>query len=145
MKTLITALTYSMLLLLSSSCDKENDTTASKQKGITGKLRAGAWTPAEVRRDGGNITAAYTSMRLTIDTNTYSTTNGGLAWPLNGTWTFPEGSTTTILRDNAVLITFALSSDSKTLDMDFVIAERQYTGGKVTGLEGVYHFKFTRP
>lgn len=145
MKTLVTALTCSILLLLSSACDKEHDTTGSGQKGITDKLRAGAWTPAEVKRDGVIITTEYTSMRLTIDTNTYSTTNGGLAWPSSGTWTFPEGSTTTILRDNAVLITFVLSSDAKTLDMDFVIAERQYIAGRVTGLEGVYHFKFTRP
>lgn len=143
MKTFVTALAYSILLLL-LSCDKE-DAAGSSEKAVTDKFRAGVWTPAEVKRDGVNITAEYTSMRLTIDTNTYSTTNGGLAWPSSGTWTFPEASTTTILRDNAVLITFILSTDAKTLDMDFVIAERAYTAGRMTGLEGVYHFRFTRP
>ncbi|MBT1700147.1 hypothetical protein KK083_24880 [Fulvivirgaceae bacterium PWU4] len=142
-KNLLIAVTFTSLLLLQAACDKENE---SAQQSISKKLTGASWTPVEVKRDGVNITTEYTSMRLTIGANTYSTTNGGLAWASSGTWAFPDSSTTTtILRDNAVLINLVLSSDAKTLDMDFVIAERQYTTGRMTGLEGVYHFRFTRP
>lgn len=143
MKNILIGLTFSSLLLLQTACDKENE---SAQQSISKKLIGASWTPSEVKWDGVNITAEYTSMRLTIGANIYSTTNGGLAWASSGTWAFADSSTTTaILRDNAVLINFVLSSDAKTLDMDFVIAERQYTAGRMTGLEGVYHFRFTRP
>jgi hypothetical protein len=136
-KISITGFAISMLLLL-TACETE-------QQSISRKLTGAAWTPTEVKRDGMDITVEYALMRLTFDANTYSTTNGSLAWPSSGTWTFREGSNTTILRDNAVIINFVLSTDAKALNMDFVIAERKYTPGRVTALEGEYHFRFIRP
>jgi hypothetical protein len=141
MKKLLAALAL-LIILFQISCDPD-PTLADEQGSISKKLRASTWKPSAVSRDGVDVTTEYTSMRLTIGANTYSTTSGGLSWPAAGTWEFVSGSKTQILRDGSVIVDFELSNGAKTLTLDFEVDETVYEAGRATSLAGSYHFVLT--
>lgn len=138
MKKLLAAIAL-LAVLFQMSCSPE-PSVEDEQNSISKKLRASAWKPSAVSRDGVDVTSQYSAMRLTIGVNTYATASGGLSWPAAGTWEFVSGSKTQILRDGAVPVGFELSNGNKTLTLDFQIDETVYEPGRIRSLAGSYHF-----
>lgn len=139
MKTFVSI--YIVALLLMCNCNKHHDPTPDDiQQQASKKLQAATWKVKTVLRDGMDITTDYTNFTLTIAASTYTTTNGGLAWPASGTWAFQGQSTTTVIRDGSIPVDFVLADDGSSLKLNFTIESSTYTGGRENGLKGAYEF-----
>jgi len=129
-----------LVILLINACRSHDLTTADIQQQTSNKLQAGVWKVKTALKDGVDITTDYLNFTLTIGANSYSTTNGGLAWAASGTWTFQGQSTTVVVRDGGIPVDFVLSNDASSLKLNFTIETSTYTNGRVNGLKGVYEF-----
>lgn len=139
MKTFVSI--YIVALLLMCNCSKHHDPTPGDiQQQTSKKLQSATWKVKTVLRNDVDITQDYTNFTLTIAASTYTTTNGGLAWPASGTWAFQGQSTTTVIRDGSIPVDFVLSDDASSLKLNFTIETSTYTNGRVNGLKGVYEF-----
>lgn len=132
-------------LVLLSNC--AGDSPSAFGKSTFDILKAKSWKIKSVTVDGVDKTGSYLpDMVLTFagdfDANnlTYSTTNGGGAWPASGTFKFINDIT--LLRDGEVTInvTEYLVSSLK-LEFDWN-EELTYGGGRTSGMKGRHVFQF---
>ena len=132
-------------LVLLSNCEGSAPTAFGKS--TFDILKAKSWKIKSVTVDGVDKTGSYLpDMVLTFagdfDANklTYSTTNGGGAWPASGTFKFINDIT--LLRDGEVTIDvkeFLVTS----LKLEFDWNERTtYGGGRTAGTKGKHVFQF---
>ena len=131
-------------MMLLSSCTKHELTLGDQQNQIATKLKKSPWKPGAVLRDGVDITGDYTNFSLSFSNGTYTTVNGDLSWPVNGTWAFESGSLTKIIRDGNIPVDLKLSADGKNLTLQFSISSSVYTGGRSTSLQGGYEFQLVQ-
>ena len=90
-----------------------------------------------VEKDGYNVTDQFTGFKLTIGEFTYSAQNGvASAWPNSGTWSFNNGNSNFVLRDDGVVISVAFNG--ATLLLTFTINS---AGGRSDGITGEYIFQ----
>jgi hypothetical protein len=133
------------LLVLLSNCGGE--TTTAFGKTTFNILKAKSWKIKSVTVDGVDKTGSYLpDMVLTFagdfDKNdlTYTTTNGGGAWPASGTFKFIND--VKLLRDEEVTIDvteFIVTSLKLEFDWD---EGTTYGGGRTSGMKGRHVFQF---
>jgi hypothetical protein len=90
--------------------------------------------------DGIDKTSLFANMTLTLADKTYTSTNGGGAWPATGTWAYATNSTTVITRNDGLQITIDEITDSK-LKLSFDWAKSTF-GGRVNSVGGKNVFTF---
>jgi hypothetical protein len=130
------------IAMLIISCSKSKDPGINDlQAQVNAKLQKQTWKTGSVTREGVDITADYTDFTLTFGKETYTTTNGSLAWPASGTWNLETGSLTKITIDGDRSVSITLSDDGKNLSLSFTIENSVYTDGRAKSLEGGYEFK----
>jgi hypothetical protein len=132
-------------LVLLSHC--EGDTPSAFGKTTFNILKAKSWKIKSVTVDGVDKTGSYLpDMVLTFagdfDKNdlTYTTTNGGGAWPASGTFKFIND--VKLLRDEEVEIDvteYVVTSLKLEFDWD---EGTSYGGGRISGMKGRHVFQF---
>jgi hypothetical protein len=132
-------------LVLLSNC--KEDTPTAFGKTTFDLLKAKSWKIKSVTVDGVDKTGSYLpDMVLTFagdfDKNdlTYTTTNGGGAWPTSGTFKFIND--VTLLRDGEVEIDvteYIVTSLKLEFDWD---EGTSYGGGRSSGMKGRHVFQF---
>ena len=130
-----------IMMIVTACKDKSSDDNS--QGAVSKKLMSATWKATNVTRDGVNVTSDFASMTLTVAASTYSTSNGGLAWPSSGSWSFASGSSTEVVRDGAITVVISMDKNATQLSTDFVISTSTYKAGRGNSLQGQYHFDFS--
>lgn len=153
----------SLLILVSTTvfftnCGGGDDPEKSEEEVQLDKLKAAQWTILSVTYDGGDKSADYPGMTLTLsgtfsEAGTYNYTSTATTWPSKSpwkkedTWKFKPGSvgtTITRLSDDQDM-TYTLSNSDKQLTISFQYLGEGFINGRVETVEGPWTFVFTRP
>jgi hypothetical protein len=115
MKNIVLIFSLSLVIACFAGCD-EGETQQDRTRAFL--VAGGAWNIASVVIDGADQTAAFQNMLLSFSPTDFAATNGGVVWPATGAWTFEEGSSRSIVRDDGLVITIA-SVGEKNLTLGF--------------------------
>jgi hypothetical protein len=154
----------SLLILVSAAvfftnCGGGDDPTKSEEEEQLDKLKAGQWTIVTVTGPGGDKTADYNGMTLTVSgtfaaggvynyTSTANPWPALTAWKKEDTWKFKPGAeaTTLIRLSDDEEMTYSLSNSDKQLSISFnYIGSGFPNGGRVASVDGDWTFVFERP
>ena len=99
------------------------------------------WVLGTVTNDGNDVTSQFTGFSLTVDQFSFTTQNGGNAWPGSGTYSFVENDLDRILRSDGVEMSVTgISSDDLTLSFQISTV----SGGRISGVNGSFVFSLKR-
>lgn len=106
-------------------------------------LLEGAWMLGSVTNDGVDVTNQFDGFALTLRKDfTYSTTNGGNAWPASGSFAFADEQQNQIQRDDNVLI---LIGDVTANNLEVSFNVNTVAGsGRLNGITGNFIFKLNK-
>lgn len=140
------------------NCGGGDDPEKSEEEVQLDKLKAAPWAIQSVTGPGGNKTADYPNMTLTMSgtfsaAGVYSYTSTASPWPLKSpwkkddTWKFKSGAvgTTVVRLSDDEEMTYTLSNSDKQLSISFNYLGGGFTNGKVASVEGDWTFVFERP
>lgn len=128
-------------LLFFSGCKKDDPQPETER--IQQLLTSGTWQIESVLVSDTDQTASFAGLTLSFTTTTYTTTNGGVVWPTNGTWEFVDDTAKKILRDDDVEITLVEVSQTS-LKLAFANPTTTIGSGRVASLAGEHEFLFTK-
>lgn len=88
--TVLTALALVATVTL-NSCKKDDDPSPTERN--LDLLTAHGWDLTRVTVNGVDKTALFEGLTLQWnEDNTFTTSHGGVMWPVNGTWSFTDGT-----------------------------------------------------
>lgn len=119
------------------SCSK-TEPKPTETKVVKGKLTNSTWILQDVTVDGVDQTAVYQGLTINFTETTYTTTNGGLVWPASGTWSFTDGTATTIKRDDGMEVGVGVTDTSLKLTLTW--AKATLGTGRVGSVKGLHVF-----
>lgn len=132
------------VLIMIQGCGSSDE--PSKRDQIKTLLIAGgaSWLTEEVTIDGTDNSGDFDGFSLKFKEGTYEAVNGGVVWPVSGTWNFVSDEAKSFVREDGVeveieeltetTLSIALNWTKTTLD----------TGGKISSRKGKHKFKFKR-
>lgn len=129
---------------LVSSCkdDVENPKPTLKEEAME-KLTNTTWKLERVTVDGVNHTAIYSGLTLSFTGTAYNSTNGGVVWPADGTWSFTNDQATVIKRNDGVDVTIQ-ELTAQTLRLAMPWETNTLKPGRITSLAGQHVFTFVK-
>jgi hypothetical protein len=129
------------LIFTVSSCGGDDSLTPEELR--LQELTA-TWAVSSVVNDGSDVTRQFAGFILTVSgTQTYSTVNGGNAWPAQGTFTLVTNNLDAFLRDDNVQVNIVDISDTA-LTLTFQINTVRGTVSGVNGITGSFTFNLTK-
>jgi hypothetical protein len=129
-------------VMLLSGCDKK--TEISTADAVKAKLTASTWNLKSVDVSGTDQTSVYKGLTLTFTPTSFTTTNGGVVWPVTGTWEFKTPEATTIVRDDKLELTIQEVTDtSLKLALTWTKTTFDKTG-RLESVSGAHTFTFTK-
>jgi hypothetical protein len=126
-------ITLLTILLNFSACS--SDKAISKQEEVTAALTSGLWKMKNVTVDGVDKTSTYKDLTLTFTSNSFTSTNGGVIWPANGTFTFIDGNATGIKRSDNLEVQIQEATTSS-LKLGLSWAKTTFGPGRIESLNG---------
>jgi hypothetical protein len=136
-----TALLLMMVsVLLIQACKKDDPQPATDR--IKSLLIDGAWSLQTALVDEVDKTSLYEGLILSFTQTSFTSVNGGLVWPSNGSWEFKDASGETIIRSDGLEIVIA-TIDESTLEISFTLAEGSLNEGRQNSVAGNHVFTFT--
>ena len=103
-----------------------------------------SWAVNTVINDNQNVTDQFSGFTLTVTSElTFSTTNGGNAWPAQGTFEFPTDDLDFILRDDNINMSIGSISET-TLSLIFQINDVRGTASGTEGITGQFIFNLNK-
>jgi hypothetical protein len=136
-----TALLLMMIsVLLIQAC--KNDDPQTEAEKIRSLLIAGTWSLQTAIVDEVDKTALYKGLILSFTQTSFTSVNGGVVWPSNGSWEFKDANGETIIRGDGLEIGIA-TIDKSTLEISFTLAEGSLDEGRQSSVAGNHIFTFT--
>jgi hypothetical protein len=137
-------LTFMVCALLTFSCS-DDEKESEQQRTVRLLTKGGTWTLASADVDGTDETQRYGGLTLEFSTSGYTTTNGGAIWPATGTWTFEEGASNTMVRDDGVIMEIK-TLDEETLVIGFTWEKETFgEADRQRSIRGNHSFSFMHP
>ncbi len=116
------------------SCNDDDGPSAEQ---IRLQEHSATWALGSVTNDGNDVTSQFTGFSLSIDQFSFTTENGGNAWPTSGTYSFIENDLDRLQRSDGVEITIdAINNDD--LSLSFQVST--LPGGRTAGITGNFIF-----
>ena len=138
-RKLVACSLFLFTLLFLSSCKKDNPIPATDS--VKEILKANIWKMTSVTVDNTDKTAVYSGLTLGFTDTNYSTTNGGVVWPANGTWAFADATGKLITRSDGLAISVEEATTTK-LSLKLTWAAPTLGGGRASSVAGVHVFVF---
>lgn len=129
----------SAALLIFSGCNDDDGPGITQDQQRLDQLTA-SWQLGSVINDNNDVTNQFAGFRLAIEQFTYTTQNGGNAWPDQGTYSFIENDLNRLLRSDGVELQI------KSLSSDELIITFQTTqlNGRKSGITGGFEFQLVK-
>ncbi|HCZ36592.1 MAG TPA: hypothetical protein DHV26_11780 [Cytophagales bacterium] len=137
----ITQLILVINLLILAGCKKDDPQPETER--IQNLLASGTWQIENVLVNETDQTASFAGLTLSFTKTTYSTTNGGIVWPANGSWEFVDATADKIIRDDDLEITLA-EVTSTSLKLSFINPTTTIGAGRVASTAGEHEFHFAK-
>jgi hypothetical protein len=128
-------------LLTIASCG--SDSTVSTADAVKAKLTASTWTMKSVTVDGTDKTSVYKNLTLEFTATGFTATNGGVVWPVSGTWSFVTSDAKAIKRDDGLEVTIQEATDTS-LKLSLTWSKNTFSPGRVESVSGSHTFAFTK-
>ena len=139
MKKIFLPIAILAIFTFSHCGSKKSEPTASEVN--TGILTSKGWTIQSVMIDNTS-SSSFAGLTLNFTSTTYTTTNGKVVWPANGTWAFTDANAKTILREDQVKVSLdEISNNKLVLSLDWATST---LGGRTNSVTGRHVFTFTR-
>jgi hypothetical protein len=136
-KTALLLIIISVLLI--QACKKDDPQLATDR--IKSLLIDGAWTLQTALVDEVDKTSLYEGLILNFTKTSFTSVNGGVVWPSNGSWEFKDASGETIIRDDGLEIDI-VTIDKSTLQITFTLVEGSLDEARQTSVAGNHVFTF---
>lgn len=133
-----------IIVLILARCGGGGDpapATASKQDDVKARLTAPTWKIQTVAVDGSDKTSTYKDLSLKFSATGFTSTNGGVVWPANGTWSFTNTDATAVKRDDGVEVKLQEVTDNA---LKLSLTWSKTTLGREGSVSGQYVFTFTK-
>jgi hypothetical protein len=127
-------------VLLIQACKKDDPQTEADK--IRSLLISGEWNLETAIVDEVDKTSLYQGLILSFTRTSFTSVNGGVVWPSNGSWEFKDASGETIIRSDGLEIVIA-TIDESTLEISFTLAEGSLDEGRQSSVAGNHVFTFT--
>lgn len=127
-------------VLLIQACKKDDPQLATDR--IKALLIDGAWTLQTVLVDEVDKTSLYEGLVLSFTQTSFTSVNGGVVWPSNGSWEFKDASGETIVRGDGLEIAI-VTIDKSTLQIAFTLVEGSLGEARQSSVAGDHVFTFT--
>jgi len=121
------------------SC-KEND--LSPQEAIKANLLNSTWKIKTVSVDEIDSTSSYNGMTIIFTETEYKVTNGGLVWPVSGTWNFNSPDGQKIIRNDGIEVTISVTPTR--LEMLLEWSSKGFGPGRTSSTKGKRKFTFVK-
>lgn len=128
-----------VLILMMAACGSDDPQPETDR--VSALLTASPWKIQSVTVDGTDKTATFGGLILTFLSTNFTTTNGGIIWPANGTWTFADTAAKSITRSDGVSITLEDVNETK-LVLKLNWTKTTLGGGRVSSIAGSHTFTF---
>lgn len=130
-----------LALFTASGCGGDDGPTPEQLR--LNELTA-SWTLSSVINDGTDVSSQFGGFVLVVSGNqTYSTTNGGNAWPAQGTFQLLNDNLDAFLRDDNVQVNINAISEI-TLVLSFQITSVGGAANGVAGITGSFTFNLNK-
>jgi hypothetical protein len=126
--------------LLIQAC--KNDDPQTEADKIRSLLISGEWNLETAIVDEVDKTSLYQGLILSFTQTAFTSVNGGVVWPSNGSWEFKDASGETIIRSDGLEIVIA-TIDESTLQITFTLANGSLGEGRQSSVAGNHVFTFT--
>jgi hypothetical protein len=136
------------VVLISSmlSCGGKNDPAPAAanadQQAVKAKLTSGTWRMQNVTVDGIDQTSVFNGFTIKFTESGFTTTDGGAAWPVSGSWSFSSADATVFKRDDGLEVTVDVTDTTLTLTLTWT--KTTLSGGRTTSLKGKNVFSFVK-
>lgn len=127
-------------VLLIQACKKDDPQTEADK--IRSLLIAGEWSLQTAIVDQVDQTSLYQGLILSFTTTSFTSVNGGVVWPSNGSWEFKDESGEAIIRGDGLEIVIA-TIDESTLEISFTLVEGSLGEARQSSVAGNHVFTFT--
>ena len=105
---------------------------------------AGNWVLGTVNNDGQDVTGQFSGFTLTLTSSeSFTTTNGGNAWPASGTFQLSSTNLNELTRDDGVRVTITTINETN-LSLTFQITEVGGTAAGSNGITGTFIFNLNK-
>lgn len=140
LKTLVILCCIGLINYL-SGCKSDDDGPSAES--IRLQELSATWGLGSVTNDGNDVTNQFIDFSLTIDQFSFTTQNGGNAWPANGTFTYVlvENDIKILERSDGVDV-FLDQISNDDLRLSFQITT--LPGGRQEGITGQFIFSLTK-
>ena len=115
--------------------------TPSKQDEVKAKLTFATWKMQSVTVDGTDKTSVYKDLSLKFTASGFTSTNGGVIWPVTGTWSFADADATAIKRDDGLEVKLQDITDTS-LKLALTWSKTTLGPGRVGSISGQHVFSF---
>ena len=138
--SIIFSVTLTLFIFVISGCKPGAEPTATAA--MLQKIMAKTWVIKTETVDGTDETSLFSGMTLNFTATSYTTTNGGVMWPSNGTWQFTDETATAIKRNDGLMISIDEATETS-LSLSFTWATTTFgQGGRVESVAGKHVFTF---
>lgn len=136
-----TALVLLMVsVLLIQACKNEDPQTEADK--IRSLLMSGEWNLETALVDEVDKTTLYQGLILSFTPTSFTSVNGGVVWPSNGSWEFIDASGEIFVRGDGLEITI-LTIDDSTLEISFTLSEGSLNEGRQSSVAGNHVYTFS--
>jgi hypothetical protein len=148
-KSLLICTSFFLLvgLILMESCSSKSDpspaTPSATEQTKAILTSSGGWRMQSATVDGTDQTTVYKGLTINFTDSGFTTSNGGVVWPVSGTWSFTDESGTAIKRNDGLVVTIVAAEISK-LVLKLIWTTTTFGPGKVSSLKGETTFTFSK-
>ena len=137
---MVRAMSFVVLLIVTTLAGCKKDEGVDLQEQRIDELSA-TWQVNNVINDATDVTDQFTGFTLTIEALTFTTQNGGNAWPSSGNYSFASGTVDKIIRNDGVEVAIDEITDTS-LVLSFQVSS--LPGGRAAGITGNFTFSLTK-
>jgi hypothetical protein len=139
-------LLVTVLFVLFSSCEETaKELTLEQERAVlVASISETPWGASGIVRGTQDAISEFPDFEIEIGDGTYDTKNGKHLWEDSGTWTFADGRSDQIIRDDGVVIDLELTEDQ--LKLSFEVDENVYSigGGRTETIISEFFFNLFR-
>lgn len=121
------------------ACSSGEPTPKSTPDQVTAKLTASPWKVRTVTVDGTDQSTLFNNFSIAFTATGFTTTNGGLVWPSNSTWSFTDANATAFERGDGLIIQL-LDVSNTSLKMGLTWSKNTIGPGRIESVSGQHAF-----
>ena len=106
-------------------------------------LTASSWNVKSVTVDGVDQSTLFKNFTITFSSANFTTTNGGVVWPVSSNWSFTDDNATGFSRSDGITVQLKEITDTS-LKMSMAWSKNTLGPGRIESVKGQHVFTMTK-